>query len=139
MITVRRATPDVLELILRAGHLFDGPPDALQTAAFLDDPRHHLFLAFWDDQPAGFASAVDYLHPDKPRAFWINELGVDDAYRRRGLATAPIAGLTDPAISLKCCEIWLLADPTDEALGFYTALGWTREGTHLAMFTKSLS
>ncbi|MEO0939815.1 MAG: GNAT family N-acetyltransferase [Pseudomonadota bacterium] len=135
---VRRATPDDLDLILGAGHLFDGPPDAATTAEFLSDPRHHLFVAPYG-RPLGFLSALDYIHPDKPRAFWINELGVDARARRQGIATALILAAETHARSLGCTEIWVLADPTEEALGFYASLGWAREGSHIAMFTKALT
>lgn len=136
---VRRATPADLDLVMRAGTLFDGPPDAVRTAEMLDDPRHHLFLALSIGKPLGFLSAVDYIHPDKPRAMWINELGVHFGVRRRGVGTRLVDGAMAHARALKCAEIWVLADPTQAALGFYASLGWAREGEHIAMFTKALT
>ncbi|MEM9872387.1 MAG: GNAT family N-acetyltransferase [Pseudomonadota bacterium] len=136
---VRRATPDDLGLILSAGHLFDGPPTRDRTTEMLADPRHHLFLALVQDRPVGFLSAVDYVHPDKPRQMWINELGVAQADRRQGHASALTTAATTHAQTLDCSEIWVLADNTAAALGFYTSLGWVRAGDHIAMFTKVLT
>jgi hypothetical protein len=62
--------------VLRAGdeHLldnvaegvFDGPIDAALRSEFLRDPRHHLCVGIEDGIVVGFASAVHYVHPDKP-------------------------------------------------------------------------
>ncbi|WP_420013292.1 GNAT family N-acetyltransferase [Tateyamaria sp.] len=136
---VRRTTRADLDVIMGAPHLFDAPPDPDRTAEMLDDPRHHLFLALSMGDPVGFLSAVDYIHPDKPRAMWINELGVLETARRRSVATRLTAEASAHAQTIGCTEIWVLADPTHEALGFYASLSWAREGDHIAMFTKALT
>ena len=56
-----------------------------------------------------------------------------------GIATALISRLSDHARALECTEIWVVADPTDMAEGFYQSLGWARTGDRLAMFTRSLA
>src|SRR5271169_1983888 len=57
------------------------------TAEFLADSRHHIVVATEDDLVIGFASAVHYIHPDKPvPELWINELGVAPTHRNKGLA-----------------------------------------------------
>jgi len=136
---VRRATRADLDLVMEAGYLFDGPPDRARTVELLDDARHHLFLALTTGKAAGFLSAVDYIHPDKPRSLWINELGVHEAARRRGIATRLVASALTHARAIGCADIWVLADPTTEALSFYASLNWSREGDHIAMFTKVLA
>src|SRR6516164_8619649 len=71
-----------------APDVFDDPIDAGRAGEFLADPRHHLAVAVEDRQVVGFVSAVHYVHPDKPRKeLWINEIGVAETHRRRGLAT----------------------------------------------------
>jgi ribosomal protein S18 acetylase RimI-like enzyme len=72
-----------------AAHLFDDPVDAAVAGRFLADERHHLLIAYIDDAPAGFVTGVELLHPDKPRPeMFLYELGVDEPYRGRGVATA---------------------------------------------------
>lgn len=122
-------------MILGTRDVFDRVPEAQWTDMFLGDPRHHLALAVDEDRCVGFLSAVDHVHPDKPPQLWINELGVVDDRRREGIATALISAAMDKARDLQCSEMWVLADPTPEALGFYESLNATREGTHIAMFT----
>ena len=47
--------------------MFDRGIDPGLLAEFLVDPRHHLAVAHDDGVIVGFVSAVDYVHPDKPR------------------------------------------------------------------------
>ena len=50
------------------------------------DPRHHLVVACAGSTVVGMATALHYVHPDKPPELWINEVGVAPPYRRRALA-----------------------------------------------------
>ena len=59
-----------------ASEVFDNTVDLARTTAFLQDARHHLAVALDAGQVVGFASAMDYIHPDKPVELWINEIGV---------------------------------------------------------------
>ena len=59
--------------------VFDNPVDNRLSAEFLADPRHHLVVAIDDGAIIGFASAVHYVHRDKPAELWINEVGVASA------------------------------------------------------------
>lgn len=60
-----------------APDVFDDPLDARATPEFLSDPRHQLADAIDDGLVVGFASAMLYVHPDKPHPeLWINEVGV---------------------------------------------------------------
>ncbi len=68
--------------------VFDGPVQPALVQEFLNDSRHHLAVAVLDGQVIGMASGVHYLHPDKPNAFWINEIGVAPAYQTQGIGRA---------------------------------------------------
>jgi hypothetical protein len=59
--------------------VFDNPIDPLWRAEFFADPRHHLAVAIDGDLVVGMASAVHYVHPDKPPELWVNEVGVAPA------------------------------------------------------------
>lgn len=91
--------------------VFDDPLDAHAAAEFLRDPRHHLVVAIDDGAIVGFASAVHYVHPDKPRPeLWINEVGVASTHQRRGLGKAIMAKLLAHARDLGCAEAWVLTE-----------------------------
>ncbi|MGB3407697.1 MAG: GNAT family N-acetyltransferase [Jannaschia sp.] len=115
--------------------VFDDPPRRDLTESYLADPRLHLVLARDADRVVGMCSGVHYHHPDKPPQMWINELGVAGPWRRRGIATDLVARLSALAAQLSCTEIWVVADPTEMAEGFWSSLGWRRTGDRLAMFT----
>jgi hypothetical protein len=46
--------------------VFDNPIDPRWMAEFLADARHHMAVALIEGQVVGMASAVHYVHPDKP-------------------------------------------------------------------------
>ena len=67
--------------------VFDHPPRPALVTEFLSDPRHHIAVAVSEGVVIGFASAVHYVHPDKPAELWVNEIGVTPDSRRRGIAS----------------------------------------------------
>ena len=69
-----------------------------------------------DGVVAGFASAVRYVHPDKPSELWINEVGVAPAFHRRGLGKAIMARLLEQARADGCREAWVLTDEDNAAV-----------------------
>lgn len=69
-----------------AAGVFDGPILADSVRDFLADPRHHLIVALAEGTVVGIVSALDYVHADTLRAMFVNELGVDEAFRRQGIA-----------------------------------------------------
>ena len=104
--------------------VFDNAIDARWTAEFLADPRHHMVVALIDGQVVGMASAVHYVHPDKPPELWINEVGVAPAHRRRGIGKRLLGALFAHGKSLGCTEAWLGAEATNTAARrLYAAAG----------------
>lgn len=109
-----------------APDVFDNPLDPELTREFLADPRHHIAVAIEDGLVVGFASGVDYVHPDKPRELWINEVGVAPAYRRRGLGKAVLQALLDAGRTRNCTAAWVLTDRSNEAAtALYASVGGT--------------
>lgn len=107
-----------------ADDLFDQTLQPELIEEFLTDPRHHLAMATLDDQVIGFASAVHYVHPDKPTELWINEVGVADAYQGQGIGKRLMKTLFSLGEQLGCAEAWVLADQDNHrARGFYESLG----------------
>ena len=71
----------------------------------------------------GFASAVHYIHPDKPAELWINEIGVADPFRRRGIGQQLMEALFEVGRDCGCSEAWVLAEASDSgARLFYSSL-----------------
>ena len=86
---IERLGPDDVDRVAAAEALFDDAIDAETSRAFLADDRHHLLVAFDGEAPAGFVTGVELLHPDKPGPeMFLYELGVDEAFRGRGIGRA---------------------------------------------------
>lgn len=104
--------------------LFDGDIQPELGSQFLSDPRHHIAVAIEDSTIVGFASAVRYIHPDKPDELWINEVAVVKAYRRKGIADALLKLLFQCGRELGFREAWILADESNiHAHRLYSKLG----------------
>ena len=74
--------------------------------------------------PVGFASAVHYVHPDKPAELWINEVGVSPRHRRLGIARSLLRELLVLGRRIGCQEAWVLTErENDAATGLYRSLG----------------
>jgi GNAT superfamily N-acetyltransferase len=107
-----------------APDVFDHPLDPRLTAEFLADPRHHLAVSLDGDTVVGFASAVHYVHPDKPAELWINEVGVAPSHRRRGIGRDLLRTLLRTGAAFGCREAWVLTEPDNEAaLQLYRSVG----------------
>ncbi len=139
-VRIRRATHgDELE-VARFEAAFDDDMLPDETRRFLEDERHHLLLGYVDDRPAGFVSAVEVFHPDKRPELFLNEIGVVDEARRRGVARALIEELKRVGRERGCGAMWVLTDEDNEAaMGLYRSTGGRWEGTSHVMFEYGLS
>jgi len=128
-------------LVNVAPDVFDDPLDMRATTAFLSDPRHRLAVAIDEGVVVGFASAVIYLHPDKPRPeLWINEVGVASTHQRRGLGRRLIEELLAVARAADCGEAWVLTDRDNEpAMQLYASAGGQETPGRHVMFTFFLN
>ena len=98
-----------------ADGVFDGSIDDALRSEFLRDPRHHLSVAIESGIVVGFASAVHYVHPDKPPQLWINEVGVAPSHQRKGIAKGVLSTLMSVGRELGCTEAWVLTDEGNAA------------------------
>jgi ribosomal protein S18 acetylase RimI-like enzyme len=116
--------------------LFDDPVDLEATRRFLADDANHLLLAYVDDEPAGFVSGTELTHPDQSRPeLFLNELGVDEEFRGRGIGTALVAKLWEIAQGRGCRGMWVLTDDSNpSALKVYARAGGTRLPEPQVMF-----
>ncbi len=139
-VDVRILGPDEGDLLRRvAPEVFDHDVDRGLTEEFLRDPRHHLAVAMDGGLIVGFASAVHYVHPDKPAELWVNEVGVAPTHRRLGLGQRLLESLFARGASLGCREAWVLTSPANYgAMRLYESAGGRVLEDPPAMFTFRL-
>ena len=115
-VTIRLLGPGDASVLNRvASDVFDNPVDSRWTAEFLADPRHHMVVALLGEQVVAMASAVHYVHPDKPPELWVNEVGVAPSQQRRGIGRQVLAALLAHGRSLGCTEAWLGTEASNVA------------------------
>jgi len=112
-------------VVLTGSELFDKPATATRAAAFLAREGHHLLFALTDeDEPIGFVSGVETMHPDKGTEMFLYELEVAEAHRGKGVGRALVAALADLARELGCYGMWVATDADNvAALKAYTTAG----------------
>jgi ribosomal protein S18 acetylase RimI-like enzyme len=131
-------TGDEPVLMNVAAEVFDNPIEPALTKEFLADPRHHIAVAIDDGFVVAFASAVHYVHPDKPPQLWINEVAVAPTHRRRGLGKAVLTALFEVGRAHHCTEAWVLTDRANSAaMALYSSVGGT-EGADEGPADKTL-
>ena len=125
MFTIKVLSSSDLPLLMNvADGVFDNPVDEKYVSEFLADPRHHIVVALSEDVVVGFASAVHYIHPDKPPELWIDEVGVAPAHQNQGAGKAVMNELLRLGKQLGCGTAWVLTDRSNEAANkLYKAAG----------------
>lgn len=99
---------------LLGAEVFDHEVDARELARFVAEPAYELVFACSGERVVGFCSGAILRHPDKKPIFLINEVGVMEAWQRRGIGFALCRILIRRARSRGCKGIWL-ATETDNA------------------------
>lgn len=129
VIVVRLLGPGDAQVLHRvAPDVFDEPIDPRWAAEFLADPRHHLAVAIDGDQVVGMASAVHYVHPDKPPELWVNEVGVAGSHWRRGIGRRLMGVLLGRGRELGCHQAWVGTDESNlAARRLYASVGGVEE------------
>jgi ribosomal protein S18 acetylase RimI-like enzyme len=132
------ADADLLDKV--AADVFDDPIVKSSAEEFLNDARHRLVVALEGNLVVGFASAVVYLHPDKPAPeLWINEIGVAPTHQRQGIGKLLLQSLLDNAKESGCIEAWVLTERENSAaMAMYRSAGGIEEMPDPTMFTFTL-
>jgi aminoglycoside 6'-N-acetyltransferase I len=119
---LNRGDEHVLDYV--AEDVFDNAIEGRLSVEYLENPHSHLAVAIDSGVVVGFASGIDYVHPDKARQFWVNEVCIASTHRRRGIGKAIVAALIDLARELKCTEAWVLTEQENTAArGLYKDAG----------------
>jgi ribosomal protein S18 acetylase RimI-like enzyme len=139
-VRVRRASPGDEGEVARFEEAFDNSVLSDETKLFLDDERHHLLLGYVEDRPAGFLSAVEVFHPDKRTELFLNEVGVMEGARRRGVARALVDELKRVGRERGCVSMWVLTDEDNAAaMRLYKSTGGVWNGDPVVMFEYDLT
>lgn len=98
------------------------------TAAMLDDPRVHMWVARFSGRVIGVIAAMEMLSIKFPgRALWIEELYVDPAERRSGVGRQLVEHLLDFAESNDFAGVELEAYRMNTAASIlYRTVGFRR-------------
>ena len=98
-----------------------------QRAEWLANEQNVALVALHDGAIVGGLVAYRLDKIEGRREFYIYDLAVDEAHRRKGIATELISLLRDLARDAGAWAVYVQADPPDEpAVALYTKLG-TRE------------
>jgi aminoglycoside 6'-N-acetyltransferase I len=141
MFTVKTLTSSDLPLLMNVQEgIFDNPVDEKSAREFLADQRHHIVVALFEDTIIGFASAVHYVHPDKPTELWINEVGVAPAHQNKGVGKAIMKELLQLGQSLGCVNAWVLTDRSNTpANSLYKSAGGDADPGDTVMYEFDLT
>jgi ribosomal protein S18 acetylase RimI-like enzyme len=115
LIRIERLGPADEERLGQAEAMLDGPVESDAARRFLNEPGHHMLVAYLDSEPAGFVSGVEMTHPDKGTEMFLYELGVAEPHRRHGVASALVEALKALARERGCYGMWVLCDEDNEA------------------------
>ena len=128
-ILIQLATMNDLDAIEKVGDkLFDHAIKKERAIEFIEDPRHHLVLAYFDAEVIGMASGFHYVHPDKDPSLFMNEVGVQEAFQNRGIGRSLVKYLWEHAKTLGCKEAWICTDESNvAALKCYREAGGKRD------------
>jgi aminoglycoside 6'-N-acetyltransferase I len=128
---------DISILDAVADDVFDHPLIPEQVARFLADRSHFIAVAIDDGSVVGIGTANEYLHPDKPVQFWVQEMGVAPSHQRRGIGSRLLEMLLDVARERGHAEAWLgTENDNTPARALYRSLGGQEEP--FVMYTFNL-
>jgi len=83
-----------------------------------------MAVAIDEGQVVGMASAVHYLHPDKPPELWVNEVGVAPSHQQQGVGQQLLGALFAHGRGAGCREAWLGTEVDNTAARrLYAAVG----------------
>lgn len=90
---------------------------------FLAEPRFRIVVALSGDTVVGMATGLIHMHPDKGPEFFVNEVGVGDAWRRQGIGKRLMRAILAQAMAAGCREAWLGTETDNaEALALYRSV-----------------
>ena len=139
-VEVRLLTASDLAVLERVeADVFDHPIQPALAERFLSTPGNLLAVATDSGTVVGMASAIAYVHPDKPLQLFINEVGVSARVRGRGIGKRLMRALLEQGRALGCTEAWVATETGNApARALYDSLAGTEDADHAVVYTWKL-
>lgn len=120
--------------------VFDNPVRLDLAARYLNNPGNLLAVAIHDGTVVGMASAIAYVHPDKPLALFINEVGVSAKWHRQGIGKRLMRTLLEQSRILGCTEAWVATEEDNGAArALYSSVEGTEDPARAVVYTWPVS
>lgn len=129
-ITIRSLGPEDAHVLdrVRPG-TFDDAPDPARVWAFLATRVNEMAVALDRGEVVGFAFGTTMLRPDKPTAFYVDEVSVHEKYRRQGIGKRLLRTIMERARERGCESVWLATEGDNAAaLALYRSMGAGEQG-----------
>jgi ribosomal protein S18 acetylase RimI-like enzyme len=126
--------------VLRSGHLLEEPPELSAVRAYLSDDRNVFLAAYEGSEAVGFlrGTALTQLRSKRKR-FFLEEIAVEESFRRRGAGKALITSLLRDCRELGFEDVFVTVDPTNApAVRLYLTTGALPEVAAERMFVYRL-
>jgi GNAT superfamily N-acetyltransferase len=86
-------------------------------------PKFRVLLAYWDDEPAGYALFFDFYSSWRGRQMFLEDLFVREAFRGRKIGKGLLAAVACVAVHEGCHALrWEVLDWNQSAVEFYKSL-----------------
>ena len=129
-----------LELLANVDDVFDNPVRPELAARYLETPGNLLAVAIHSGTVIGMASAISYVHPDKPLQLFVNEVGVAGKFQGQGIASRLLRLLLDEGRRLGCTEAWVATEENNTAArALYQSLHGVEDADRAIVYTWRLN
>lgn len=127
-------------LLDRVDHdVFDHEVKPELLSAFLANSANLLVVAVAESQVVGMATGISYVHPDKPLALFINEVGVSAHFQRQGLGKRLVSAILEEGRIRGCTEAWVATEVGNApARALYERLGGIADEEHAVVYLYPL-
>jgi len=119
--------------------VFDNPIELQWAAQYLSNPGNLLAVAVQQNVVVGMASAIAYLHPDKPLQLFINEVGVAERCQKQGVGRRLMDALLERGKLMGCTEAWVATEENNlAARALYGAAKGVQDQARAVVYTWTL-
>jgi ribosomal protein S18 acetylase RimI-like enzyme len=119
--------------------VFDNPVQRGLAERYLRTPGNLLAVATQSGIVVGMASAIAFVHPDKPLQLFINEVGVADRMQGQGIGKRLMHALLEQGRTMGCTEAWVATEEDNSAArALYKSVSGKEDPTHAVVYTWSL-
>lgn len=140
-VSIHLVTPASASLLERLDEdVFDHAVRPELLRQFLAQPSNLLVVAVVDGEVIGMATALTYVHLDKPLSMFINEVGVSGRFHRRGVAQRLVAAVLHQARELGCHEAWVATELSNApARALYRSAGGIEDEERAVVYVYPLT